>query len=304
MKSSTLTPEQRRERVQAAHDRLSEAISSLTSSGDWVAWLAASRRFHDYSSSNVFLILSQRPEATQVAGYRTWQSLGRQVKKGAKGIAVLAPMTRKIDEESRESRESREARETREPGESGTLRLVRGFRVVYVFDVDDTEGDELATPPARPSLLEGEAPEGMWDYLEGEVGRAGFHVELVPNIIGSPGANGITYVDGSGRILVATDGRSSASQVRTLSHELAHALLHAQERGDRALAEVEAESVAFLVCDSFGLDGMSYSMGYVAHWAASSEPGAVLATASRIRDCATSILARTSSGADDAEAVA
>ncbi len=86
--------------------------------------------------------------------------------------------------------------------------------------------------------------------------------------------------------------------------ELANALLHGSERGDRAVAEVEAESLTFLVCDAFGLDGMSYSMCYVAHWAASAKPGTVLVTASRIRDCATSILARLGTGANDEEAVA
>src|SRR5271166_1779807 len=91
-----LSPEERQAKLDAAHQRLVEAVGELRSSEDWLRYLAFMRRFHNYSASNCLMILSQRPDATRVAGFHTWKSLGRSVKKGAKGIAIFAPVTRKF----------------------------------------------------------------------------------------------------------------------------------------------------------------------------------------------------------------
>jgi hypothetical protein len=279
MSPTRTTPEQRSAKLEAAHRQLVDAVASVASSEGWLRYLAAMHRFHEYSATNVMMILFQRPDAQRVAGYRTWQALGRQVVNGAQGIAIWAPCARRVE------------REDETTGESVTARTLSGFRLVHVFDVADTEGAPLPEHPAQATLLNGEAPDGMWTHLASLVDSAGFRLELVDDIAGRPGANGVTDFLAH-TVQVATSGRSNASQVRTLCHELAHAKLHGPSTSDRSreLVEVEAESVAYLVCHSFGLDAMDYSLGYVASWSGA-DSEAVLSTARTVQRCAAEILA-------------
>jgi len=176
------------------------------------------------------------------------------------------------------------------PPAVGTLRAGCINGRISGEDVSDTEGEPLPEHPAQVTLLAGEAPEGMWDHLAAQIEAAGFGLELVDDIAGKPGANGVT--DFSTRVVqVATSGRSAASRARTLCHELAHVKLHGAPLvpGRRELREVEAESVAFLVCHSLGLDSMDYSVGYVAGWSGA-DVDTVLTTARTVQRCATEIL--------------
>ncbi len=271
-----LSPEVRQEKLDAAHERLVDAVAGLVSSEDWTRYLKAMSRFHGYSAANVAMIMSQRPDAELVAGYRAWQALGRQVHKGAKGIAIWSPVVRRIETEDPES------------GEVEVARRRTGFRIAYVFDVTDTEGDEIPLPPARARLLEGDVPDGMWDFLAAQVAEAGYTLAVIPLVPGRPSANGETDFL-TRQVVVAAEGRSPAAQAKTLAHELAHVLLHAGGFENRHRAEVEAESVAFLVCHSFGLDSMDYSLGYVSGWSSGSTDQ-VLATARAVQQCAAQIL--------------
>src|SRR5690348_5341896 len=110
-----------------ARERLAEAVARMADSETFAAWLRARATFHDYSFGNICLIVSQRPDATQIAGYKAWQSLGRQVRKGEHGIRILAPFVRKVEDAQTEER---------------TPRVV-GFRSVSVFDISQTDGDAL-----------------------------------------------------------------------------------------------------------------------------------------------------------------
>jgi hypothetical protein len=279
MARKRLTDEGRAERLEHAHIQLREGVAALTSSEAWLAYLQAMRRFHTYSAGNVMLILAQRPDATRVAGFDTWRSFGRHVKKGkGSGIAIFAPLVRKVEDKD----------ETTD--EVTTVRAISGFRIVYVYDVSDTEGEELPGAAVRPVLVEGEAPEGMWDYLAERIADAGFSLGLADDLDGHPGANGITDF-ATHTVTIATAGRSPASQCRTLAHELAHVCLHADHTTPRHVAEVEAESVAFLVADAWGLDGSAYTVPYIANWGAT-EPDAVLATAERVMKTAKAILGK------------
>src|SRR5262249_15236013 len=119
-------------------ERLAAAVDALVSSDQWTAWLESRARFHDYSFGNIMLIAFQRPDATQVAGYKAWQSMGRQVRKGEHGIAILAPIVRRVkDEETGKYQDARD---------DAGQRVVR-FRTLYVFDVEQTYGDELPEAP-------------------------------------------------------------------------------------------------------------------------------------------------------------
>jgi len=243
----------------ADHDRLldtlAEGVQALATSDRWQAYLEVQGRFHRYSFNNALLIGAQDPEATRVAGFATWKSLGRSVRKGERAIRILAPrMGRRIGSEDGEE-----------------CRPVIGFRSVAVFDVAQTEGDEL---PVVCHNLEGDDPAACFDGLRGQASRLGYGVTLVE----LPGtANGdCTY--GLRRIRVESRNHP-AQQVKTLAHELAHALLH-EGVADRALAELEAESTAFVVCRALGLDSGDYSFGYVASWAGGGPEAAAAITAS------------------------
>ncbi len=224
--------------------RLGECARLLTTSAGWQRWLTVASRFHRYSLNNQLLILAQRPDATRVAGYRTWQGLGRQVKRGERAIAIFAPTTRRVPREDSD-----------EP-----KRVVVGFRVARVFDVTQTEGEplpELALPEV------GVPNDSLLGRLIDLAGAAGHPVRLVEAT--GPGVRG-WFTPATGRIsLVSTYSR--ASQTRTLLHELAHSRDPLLAQHDRAESELVAESSAYIIgTGHFGLDMDDASALYVATW--------------------------------------
>jgi antirestriction protein ArdC len=265
----------RTDRLAEAHDRLVAAIEHLVNGEDWQRFLDTARRFRTYSLNNLLLIFSQRPDATRVAGYRTWQSLGRQVRRGEQGIAILAPCTYKRDYD--------------DGGDSDQpARVLRGFRVAHVFDIDQTDGDPLPAPPVN--LLDGDDPGNVTNRLAEIIRTLGYTFTLGPMPDGHTDANGVTeYTE---RAVTVRSDLSAAQQAKTTAHELAHVLLHAPDDGnrpDRHVCEIEAESVAYLVCGSTGLASDDYSFGYVAAWAGGNTD-AIRATAERVTACAARIL--------------
>jgi len=257
-------------RLEEVHTKLVSAIEALTTGEDWQRMLQVASRFHRYSFCNIALIASQRPDATQVAGYRTWKSLGRQVKKGEKGIAIFGPCRRKRTEVDEES------------GEQTTRSYIGGFTVVYVFDISQTEGEEL--PEVRAELLDGAGPEGLWDALVARVESAGFVVERAECGTANGRTNSLT-----GTVTVRPD-ISDAQACKTLAHELAHVLMHRERLAEcRGVVEVEAESVAHLVCEACGVVSDGYSFPYVAVWAGGNS-GLVRSTAERVITTAREIL--------------
>ncbi len=302
------------EKITAAQELLNEQVRALQSGDDWRAWLRTSAQFHTYSFNNQLLIHAQRPGATQVAGYRTWQGLGRQVNKGERGLVIFAPIVRRRDEDTPE------ASADSPPGTASTLgastrqrgRIV-GYRPTYVWDVAQTSGDALPNPPAA-ELLQGQAPEGLWDRIADLVAREGFTLDR-GDCIG--GANGVT--DFAARTVRVRADIDDAQAVKTLAHELGHVLLHdLDQRADagagthdhgapvcRGRAEVEAESVAFIVTQAHNLDSSDYSFPYVATWATQvegTEPAdAVKATGERVVQASRKILNHTQPTVEDTE---
>lgn len=264
------------DKLEALHTQLVDAVADLATSDGWARMLAAAARFHDYSPSNILLICAQRPDATRVAGIRTWNALGRRVTKGEHGIAILAPCVyRAAPGETAAAEPGLErpptARGT-EPSETGTdrdgaPRQLRGFKVVHVFDVTQTEGDPL--PDVEPAHLTGAGPEGLWDQLAGLTHDDGYRIERGPC---GPGANG--YTDFTARVVRIRDDVDPAHAVKTLAHELGHIRADHEHRfteyatsaACRGRAEVEAESIAYLITAHAGLDSGSYSVPYLASW--------------------------------------
>lgn len=211
----------------------------------FTAYLAAMSRFHRYSFGNILEIARQRPDATRVAGIRTWNEFGRRVNKGEKGIRIFAPMVRA----------KKESEERAEPAPDGKrIHIVTGFRAVYVFDVSQTSGDDLPEP-AKATGEVGECRELLFSFL----GQLGIEIEYNEAI--AP-AQGVSY---GGRIALLP-GQSPAEELTTLIHETGHELLH---RGDRRAAttktvrELEAEAVAFVVGQAVGLQMGTASADYI-----------------------------------------
>ncbi|MGC2295088.1 MAG: ArdC-like ssDNA-binding domain-containing protein [Candidatus Dormiibacterota bacterium] len=238
-------------------DQLARGVLELTSAQSWTRWLRISRRFHKYSFQNQILILRQRPEATWVAGYRTWVSLGRQVRQGERAIRILAPCLAPQD--------SLEGQELPAP-------VLIGFRIARVFDLSQTSGEALPEPV---KTLSGSGSPRDLAQLGQRALCLGFQVQFT-SLWGSRNGDCSHALR---RIRVRSD-LPAAHQIKTLAHELAHALLHGPEfQGSRALAELEAESVAYLVCQELGVDSSEYSFGYVATWSGGGPEAARLISA-------------------------
>jgi DNA primase len=261
-------------RTDEALDRLQRGVAELAQTDHWRAWLGAQAKFHRYSFNNVLLIASQRPDASQVAGFRTWLTLNRCVRKGEKGIWILAPRTHKeqLDDD---------------PNRSATV--VTGFHAVPVFDLAQTDGEQLPAP-ALPALLEGDGPAGVYDGLVQVADGLGFRVEDAT--FAEAQKNGETDF-GRHMIGVRCD-RDQVQRIKTLAHELGHAILHGSSAVSRELRELEAESVAYVVCEAQGIESDGYSFGYVVGWAGGGADAVagIKASAARIQKAAAVILER------------
>jgi hypothetical protein len=260
------------DKVRSLHDRLLAQVEALVTGDDWTRFLTVAARFHTYSPNNVWLILAQRPDANRVAGYHSWQGLGRQVNKGAKGIAILAPCLYR----------RRPADDDSAADNPALVRVLRGFKVVHVFDEADTTGEPL--PDVAPVLLDGDST--LWGALTAQVLSAGYTLavgDCAP-------ANGATNFHE--RTVVIDEHLIGRQADKTLCHELAHICLHDASRitTDRDLAEIEAESVAFIVCNALGIDTASYSLPYVARWAGG-DVDRIRRTAERVVTTAQAVLA-------------
>lgn len=231
----------------------------------WRRWLDVASKFHNYSFNNTVLLMAQNPDATQVGGYNLWQELGRQVIKGQKGLSILAPVTRKMQDGPADAADPAAPPPAASPssvGQERPPRRVVGFRPAYVWDITQASGDPLPAPPT-PTLLAGHAPDGLWDALAAQCRDRGFTVARRP-IGGDDGPNGYTAY--ATREVVIRTGVDDAQAVKTLAHELGHVLMHdpagfqaGQTRGCRGEVEVEAESLAYLVAAEHGLDTSSYT---------------------------------------------
>jgi DNA primase len=277
----TYTPDERKARLESAHEQLTAAIEAISTSDEWRAFLDFSRQLPSYSARNRMWLFQQAyerewvddegsPILGAVAGYRTWLKLGRQVRKGEHGLKVLAPAKYKVTDE--------------ETGEE-SYRL-RGFTVDTVFAQCQTDGDEVPEM-IRPTLLEGAGPEGAWHALEQLATARGFEVKrgaLFPE-------NGTTSF--ASHLVTVADRLDDAAAVKTLAHELGHVLMHdmplCDYHSNRGRCEVEAESVAYLVCRELGLETDAYSFAYVATWAGG-DTRVVADAADKVLKCAREIL--------------
>ena len=209
------------------------------------AYLSAMARFHNYSFGNIVAIARQRPTATRVAGFGTWKEMGRFVKRGEKGIQILAPMTG--------FRRRRDA--TEQESDSKPQPVLIGFRAVHVFDISQTEGVDLPEFEHNISGEVGECRDRLIDFLAQQNIALEFNERIAP-------ALGVSY----GGKIALLPGQTKAEEFVTLVHETAHELLHRAERRTFTTAtvrETEAEAVAFIVGQAIGLEMGNASSDYI-----------------------------------------
>lgn len=259
--------EEQEEQIKALTDQLEKGIKEVFTSEKYKAYLSTMEKFHSYSFNNSILIYVQKPNATMVAGFKTWQSLERQVKKGERGIRIFAPRPYKVIRDV----------EAVDPGTGEVLLDPNGkpimekeersyvrFIPVKVFDVSQTEGKAL---PTLSEELQGEAQN--YEALMAAIKEAA----QVPIRFDTWADSKKGYYNLTNQEIVIKSGMSERQTVKTAIHETAHSILHTDKEHlkDSATMEVEAESVAFVVCQHFGLDTSDYSFGYLASWSSGKE---------------------------------
>ena len=291
-----LTAEKPAEKLKEITDRLEQGITELFDSERYKEYLRVMSKFHNYSFNNTLLIAMQKPDASLIAGFTAWKNqFQRNVKKGEKGIKIIAPSpfkikqeTEKIDPQTQTPVIGRDGKPVTEEKEI----TIPAYKVVSVFDVSQTEGKEL--------------PDIAVDALTGDVEQySDFFAALEktsPVPIGfekiEGGAHGYYHLED--KRIALDEGMSELQTLKTAIHEIAHAKLHdidlnapkdeQQPRVDRRTREVEAESVAYTVCQHYGLDTSDYSFGYVAGWSSGRELAELKSSLETIRSAAADII--------------
>ena len=291
-----LTSEKPAEKLKEITDRLEQGITELFESERYKEYLRVMSKFHNYSINNTLLIAMQKPDASLVAGFSAWKNnFGRNVMKGQKGIKIIAPSPYKVKQEMKKIDPHTQQPIIGKDGKPVTEEkeiTIPAYKVVSVFDVSQTEGKEL--------------PDIAVDELTGDVERyRDFFAALEKT---SPVPIGFEQIPGSShgyyhledKRIAIQEGMSELQTLKTAIHEIAHAKLHdidlnapekeQQPRVDRRTREVEAESVAYTVCQHYGLDTSDYSFGYVAGWSSGRELSELKSSLETIRSAAAEII--------------
>lgn len=279
------------EKTSKAMQMLEEGIAAITDSESFKNYLSLSRQIHNYSARNLLLVYLQNPNASMIAGYKRWKSLGRQVVKGSKSIKILAPVTRKETDE--------------DTGEE--VRRVVGFRDANVFDISSTVAMDGAEDPALPQVGDVTGDEngarGLYELLARICAE-----EKLPIIEKDLEDGDYGSYDKEAKYIVLSSRISELDKASTLCHELVHHLLHPLHEGDEyshATRETEAEGAAFAICDAYAVDTSGFSFPYIVSHAGN--PEVLTAALDRIQKVVHRVLgeaekSRQSNEAHDAEA--
>ena len=259
------------EKLEEITARLEQGILELFDSERFKEYLRVMSKFHDYSLRNTILIAMQKPDAVHVAGFRAWKTkFGRTVKKGETGIRILAPTPKKIMQEQEKLDPKTKLPiigEDGKPVKEEKEIVIPRYKIVSVFDVSQTEGKEL--PDIAVNELTGSV-ERYEDFFAALKAVSPFPITFAAIPGRSHG-----YCDCMSQCIVVDEGMSELQTLKTTIHEIAHAKLHdtnaegqteKQARVDRQTREVQAESVAYTVCQHYGLDTSEYSFGYIVSW--------------------------------------
>ena len=291
-----LTSEKPAEKLKEITDRLEQGIKELFDSERYKEYLRVMSKFHNYSFNNTLLIAMQKPDASLIAGFNAWKNnFQRNVMKGEKGIKILAPSPFKIKQEMEKIDPATQKPVIGADGKPVTEEkeiTIPAFKVVSVFDVSQTEGKEI--PNLAVDMLTGDVErfKDVFAALE-KTSPVPIGFEKIEG-----GAHGYYHLEEK-RIAI-DEGMSELQTLKTAIHEIAHAKLHdidlnasvteQTDRPDRRTREVQAESVAYAVCQHYGLDTSDYSFGYVAGWSSGRELGELKSSLETIRSAAAEII--------------
>lgn len=277
------------EKLKELTDKLEQGVREVFTSGRYAEYLNAMSKFHSYSYGNVLLILMQNPAATHVAGFQTWKKeFGRNVKAKEHGIKILAPCPyrRFVEQEQRDRNGNLILGVDGKPLKERTLIQCLKYRMVTVFDISQTEGRPL------PSLGVSELYGAISQYEE--LADAITSVSPVAILYEAPTGTAKGCFNHVTEEIFIRPGMSQKQTVKTMLHEVSHAILHrrseSQPEKDQHTREVEAESVAYVVCQHFGIDTSEYSFGYVAGWSRDKELDELKASLDTIRTCAAGLI--------------
>jgi antirestriction protein ArdC len=270
-------------------EAVENSVRELMTTEGWARWIEARQRFHNYSFGNTMLIAFQKPDASMVASFTTWKDLGRFVRKGEHGIRILAPMTVKarkdavkVDGESRLSPAQIGARVTTAMRETeAEMETFLRFKLVSVFDISQTDGEDIPDMPREP--IEGDSHAEYLPDLERFAGELGYSVRYAET--GERGG----WCDPTNREVVVSETQSPNGRVRVLVHELAHALGVDYTDYSRADAEVIVETAAIIACGTLGLDTSGESIPYIAGWGSRTDLAAIRQFAAKVDECASRI---------------
>lgn len=286
--NATYDPQKKMDELMAS---LEDGMKELFSSEKYAQYLKTMAKFHTYSLNNTILISMQRPDATLVTGYERWKSMGRQVKKGEKAIRIIAPapvkekrQQKKLDEEKKPVLD-----ENGDPEMEEVEVTIQKYKVTNVFDFSQTEGDPIETLDAA------ELTAGVENYAE--FLQAVETVAPVPIRFDELTGQTKGYFHTVKREIVIQKGMAESQTLKTAIHETAHSLLHnkkemaeQEDLKNRQTKEVEAESVAFVVCSAFGMDTSEYSFPYIAGWSSGKEMTELKASMDVIRKTSSKLI--------------
>ena len=282
-----------KQRVQELTDKLEQGLQDLFNSDSYRNYLSTMSKFHNYSFNNTLLIAMQKPDATLVAGYKAWQkNFERHVNKGEKAIRILAPAPYKIKEER-----DKIAPVTQEllldkdgnPQKEEVEITIPAFRAVSVFDVAQTDGKPIPELAGKELLSD---VEGYQDMI-----RAVEAISPVPIELEEIAGDSKGYYDREAKRIAVQENMSESQTLKTMIHEVAHSKLHSKEveqdeqmKKDRNTKEVEAESIAYTVCQHFGIDTSDYSFGYIAGWSSGRDTKELRSSMDTIRRTASELI--------------
>lgn len=271
-------------------DKLEKGVKDVFQSDKYKQFLNVMAKFPRYSVNNTMLIMMQRPDAQLCQSFTGWKQMGRYVKKGEKGISILAPAPYKIErEQTKLDEKGRPVFDADgEPVKEKVEVTIRAFKVVKTFDLSQTDGKEL--PTIGPSELVGNI-EGYPKLLQAlqEISPVPVSFELIDG-----DAKGFYHLED--KKIVVQDGMSEVQTIKTLLHEMAHQKLHDKDNVPEAKdisrngKEVEAESVAYVVCQHYGINTSDYSFSYVAGWSEGKETPELKASLDKIRQTASEFI--------------
>lgn len=283
-----------KQKVKEITDKLEAGLKELFESEKYKSYLSTMSKFHNYSFNNTLLIAMQKPEATLVAGYQAWQkNFERHVNKGEKAIRILAPAPYKIKEE-RDKLDPVTGEmmfdENGMPQKEETEVTIPAFRAVSVFDVSQTDGKPIPELEVNELLS---TVEGYEDFVQ-----ALMNISPVPIAFEDIPGDSKGYFSTAEKRIAVQENMSESQTLKTMVHEVAHSMLHDKEVNqsmdipvkDRNTKEVEAESVAFTVCQHFGIDTSDYSFGYIAGWSSGRNMKELKSSLNTIRKTASELI--------------